>query len=112
MQTRTPVAFSQAVLGTSATTLLTAANGIQTINSGSVTNTSANTVSLTVYLVPPAGSATDGTTAIALTPIGAGQTRQLTEIIGEHLAIGGTVQAKASAATSLTMTISSYLTVG
>lgn len=69
----------------------------------SVTNPTANARLFTLYLVPNSGAANDGTTITSLRPINAGETWNCPDAVGQILNAGGSIQAKADAATALTI---------
>lgn len=98
------VAGSQ--LTTSAATYYTATNCKARIDACAVTNTSAGAITVTLYLVPPAGTAGASNCIASATSIAAGATYVPPGAIGQWLESGGTLQALASATTSLTLVAS------
>lgn len=87
-----------------ATTTYYTSTGLKTrIDKLTVTNPTATARSITIYLVPSAGSANDGTTIVKDKVINAGETWNCPDVVGQILAAGGTIQAVASAATALTI---------
>ncbi len=72
------------------------------------TNTSAGAVTITVHLVASAGSASDANVVADAIPLAAGETKAITGAIGHVMEAGGTIQALASAATSISIVVSGY----
>lgn len=73
------------------------------IDSFTATNTSATAVTLTVYLVPSAGTAGASNTIISAQSIAAGECWRGFGLIGKQLNSGDTLNTLCSAATSLTI---------
>lgn len=84
-------------------TYYTSTNLITRIDKLSITNTTAGAVTATIYLVPDGGSAGNSTTVTSAKSIQAGETWNCPDVVGQVLNIGGTIQAVASANTSLTI---------
>jgi hypothetical protein len=84
-------------------TYYTSTNVVTRIDKFTVTNPTGGAVTCTLYLVPSAGSANDGTTITSAKSIQAGETWNCPDMVGQILKAGGTIQAKASANTSLTI---------
>lgn len=110
---RIPKAIVAAQLTTSAAAYYTAPAATEsTINNLSFTNTSASPVSVTLYRVPSAGTAGATNTILSAFSLAAGQTYVPPQAIGLHLDPGMTLQALASAATSVTVAGGVYETSG
>jgi len=72
------------------------------------TNTTAGAVTMTVHLVPSGGSA-DNTNKVAdAISLAANETKAITGAIGHVLEASGTIQALASANTSINIVVSGY----
>ena len=84
-------------------TYYTSTNLVTRIDKLTITNPTAGAVTVTIYLVPSAGSAGDPTTITSAKSIQAGETWNCPDAVGQVLKAGGTIQAKASANTSLTI---------
>ena len=98
-------------LTTSAATYYTTPdNTVATISAMTVTNTTSAAVTVTIHLVPNASSAGNANVVLFEKVIPPGQSRIVGEAIGQSLAMGGTIQAQASAATSITLVASGYET--
>jgi len=96
-----------AQLTTSATTYYTAPPSTKArIDAMTLTNTSAAAVTVTLHLVPAGGTAGDGNIILKAKSIGAGESYPVREALGHWLEPGGTIQALASAATSVTLVAS------
>lgn len=83
-----------------------------TINNLSLTNTSASPVSVTLYRVPSAGTAGAGNALLSSFSLSAGQTYVPPQAIGLQLDPGMTLQALASAGSSVTLMGGVYETSG
>lgn len=96
-------------LTTSAATYYTAPASTKTrISAFTATNTTAGAVTVTVYLVPSGGSA-DNTNKVAdVVSLAANETKAITGAIGHVLEAAGTIQALASANTSINIVVSGY----
>lgn len=95
------------VLTTSAATYYTTPLATSTlIKKVTFTNTSASTVTVTMYLVPSAGTAGAANTIISAVPISANNTYEAYPAENMVLATGDFVQALCSAATSVTLMMS------
>lgn len=93
-----------AQLGTSAGVLYTAPTNTTTIvKKLTVTNTSAGAVTVTIYLVPAAGTPGAANTVTSAKSIAAGATYEAYEAENHVLAAGDSLQALAGAATSLSL---------
>jgi hypothetical protein len=104
-QTITPVKLGQTVMTTGATTLYTVPASTRTfVKDIDIINTDNSGVTFDVYLVPSAGTAGVSNALFYQQPIAAKQTIQWqgTQILNT----GDTIQVKASAATSITITAS------
>jgi len=94
-----------------ATYFTTPDNSLMTISAMSVTNTTATPRSVTVHLVPAAGTAGPGNVVCASRIVAPGETYNVAGAIGQTLAAGGTVQALSDAATALSLVASGYITI-
>lgn len=92
-------------LTTSPTVLYTASSVKAQILSGVVLNTSASTITITLYLVPATGSPVDANMVIKQKSLLAGESYRLTELVGLVLGAGDSIQALASAGTAASVTI-------
>jgi hypothetical protein len=100
-------------LTASAATYYTAPSGTTgTINNLSITNTSANPVSVTLYNVPNGGTAGAANTFLSGFTLSGGQTYVPPAAIGLQLAPGSTLQALAGTAAVITMMGGVYETSG
>lgn len=90
----------------SATALVTASQSTRTIDAATVCNTTAGAVTLTLYVVPADDSAADDVTLYKAFSIDAGASVVLSGLINQCIPSGATLNGLASAATSLTLTIS------
>lgn len=82
------------ILGAAAATYYTAgANTKAVIKSGSVVNTTAGAISVTVYLVTGAGAPTAAAALISDRPVAAGETYTCPELVNHVLNAGDTIQA-------------------
>lgn len=94
-------------LAAAASTLYTAPTATKTqIQSMTLTNTTGGAVTATVYLVSSGGTATASNTILSAKSIAAGESYKVIEAIGQVLEAGGTIQALASSATSISMVAS------
>lgn len=98
------VAGSQ--LTTSAATYYTATNVSARVDSCALTNTTGGAVTATLHVVPSGGSATASNCIMSAKSIAAGATFVPPGIIGQVIENGGTLQALASAATSISLVAS------
>lgn len=96
------------VLTNSTATYYTGTNVTATIRNATVTNPTGGAVTVTLYIVPSGGSAAASNEKIAARSVAAGETYLCPELIGANVAVGGTIQAVASANTSLTLMVSGY----
>jgi hypothetical protein len=79
-------------------------NGIVTqIRKLTFTNTTGGAITVTIYLVPPAGTAADANTIVKTRSIATLATFEAFEVEGHLLPTGWTIQALASANTSVTV---------
>ena len=100
----TPKTITAAQVAATATTYYTApANTRSLIKKLTFTNTTAGALTVTVYLVPSAGTASATNTLVSARSIGAGETYVCFEAQGQVLQAGGLLQALASAATSISI---------
>jgi hypothetical protein len=91
-------------IAASATTYYTAGAGVQTrIDKFTVTNPTATARTVTIYLLPSGGTASDADVVISARGINAGETYTCPEVVGQWLNSGGFIQALASAATALSL---------
>lgn len=95
-----------------ATSAVPDATTLTTISAATVNNTTAGAVTLDAYIVPSGGTAGVANQVIsALSIPAAGSTPTiLSALIGQTIPAGGTLQMKASAATSLSPFVSGYRT--
>lgn len=93
-------------IAATATTYYTATNVRARIDSFSLTNTTAGAITVTVHLVPSGGTADSTNCILSSYSIAAGQTYVPPGAIGQWLEEGGTLQASASAATSVALVVS------
>ncbi len=98
------VAGSQ--LTTSAATYYSATGVTTRIDACALTNTTAGPVTATVHLVPSGGSAAASNCVMSAKSLAAGETVIVAGAIGQWLAAGGTLQALASANTSIDLVAS------
>lgn len=115
MATRTPVVvLANLQLSTSLadSSYTVPANSTLTISAASLNNTTGTGRTVTINVIPSAGSATaSNEVASAITVAAAGATPVVaTVLIGQHIAAGGKLQMKADAATAITPLVSGYLT--
>jgi hypothetical protein len=90
----------------SAATYYTATGVKARIDAMALTNTTAGAVTATVHLVPSGGSAAASNCVMSARSLAAGETIIVSGAIGQWLAAGGTIQALASSATSITLVCS------
>lgn len=110
---RVPKSIAALQLATSAGIAYTAPpSTVGTISNLSLTNTSANPVTVTLYRVPNAGSPAANNTLLSAFSIPAGQSYVPPQTIGLQLDAGMTLQALASAANSITLMGGVYETSG
>jgi hypothetical protein len=116
MATSTPVKIIGAVgayLTTTATDTAYAvpANATLTISQASANNTTATNRTVTVYFIPPAGTASAEDEVASDVPIPAGVGAvALSQLVGCTLPTGTIIQMVADAATAVTAKMSGYLT--
>lgn len=96
---------STSQLTTSATTIYTATNVRSQIHAAVFTNTTGGAITITVYLVPTGQSAAAANTVISARSLAAGETYKAIELVGQWLSASDTVQALASANTSISVMI-------
>lgn len=96
-------------LTTSAATYYTTPTATRTrIAAFTATNTTGGAVTCTVHLVPSGGSA-DNTNKVAdVVSLAANETKSITGAVGHVLEAAGTIQALASANTSINIVVSGY----
>lgn len=75
------------------------------ISAGRVVNYGTTLEDFTIHIVPKGGSVVDQYIAIDAKPIAVGETILLSEIIGEALSEGATIQVKASTTVKLSLTV-------
>lgn len=86
----------------------TPVNTVSTISAMSVTNTTGSARTVTVHLVPNAGTATASNAVCSARTVSPGETFNVFGAIGQTMAAGGTIQALADAATALSLVASGY----
>ena len=86
------------------------ANTLTTISACSVTNTTATARTLTMHLVPNAGTADATNVICSARVVAAGETYNVAGAIGQTIPAGGTLQALSDAAAALTLVASGYST--
>ena len=96
----------QAHLTTSAATYYTATNLKARIDALALTNTTGGAITATVYLVPSGGSAGVTNCILSAVSIAANSTLVVPGALGQWIESGGTIQALASANTSITIVAS------
>jgi hypothetical protein len=89
-----------------ATTYYTATGVKARVDSCALTNTTGGAITASLYLVPSGGSAGVTNCVLSGKSLAAGETFVPPGIIGQWLHDGGTIQALASAATSITLVAS------
>jgi len=100
----TPKTITSAQVAATATTYYTApANTRSIIKKLTFTNSTAGALTVTVYLVPLGGTAGVTNILISARSVGAGETYECFEAMGQVLQAGGFIQALASSATSITI---------
>lgn len=100
--TPTPLVLPQQL--TNATAIYYFSTGVTTrVDKMTFTNTDAASHTVTLYLVPGAGAANAGTTITSAHSLAAGETWNCPDAVGQMLADGGTIQAKADANTVVTV---------
>ena len=98
-------------LTASAATYYTApANTFATIAACTLTNTTGGAITATLYLVPNGGTAGVTNCILSARTLAAGESFNVGSAIGQTLPAGGTLQALASATTSITLVCSGYET--
>lgn len=98
------VAGSQ--IAASATTYYTATLVRTRVDSCSLTNTTGGAITVSLHLVPSGGTADATNIVLSTYSVAAGQTYVPPGIIGQWIEEGGTLQAVASSATSVTLVCS------
>jgi len=93
-------------LTTSAAAYYTASNVKARIDALALTNTTAGAITATVHLVPSGGSATASNCILSAVSIAANSTLIVPGALGQWIESGGTIQALASANTSITIVAS------
>lgn len=108
---RVPKVITAAQLTTSAATYYTTPTNVTTtISALSLCNTTAGAVTATVHLVPSGGSASATNMILSARTLAAGESFSVPYAIGQSMAQGGTIQALASANTSISLSGSVYET--
>ena len=111
MSTTPAVLQAGSVLTTSAVAYVTGAPNVKTLLKRTVfTNTTGGAVTITVYRVPNAGSPITGNIIIEARSIGANGTDLAPELSNMVLNAGDTIQALASAGTSINVFSSGFVT--
>ena len=100
---------SPAQIAASATTYYTSTNCRTRIDKVTVCNTTAGTLTFTMYKIPSGGTASATNTVISAHSILAGETYTCPELVGHWLAPSDFIQALASSATSLSLEMSGVL---
>ena len=96
-------------LGVSASTYYTAPNNTTTtISAMTLTNDTTSAVTATVHIVPSGSTATSLNKVLSARTISAGESYNVGGAIGQTLEAGGTIQALASVAASITIVASGY----
>ena len=80
------------------------------IGAATATNVTGTTRTVTVYLVASAGTAGSTNIVVQTRTVPANQSVQLWEIIGQKMPAGATLQALASAASAINLTVGGYST--
>ena len=100
-----------AQLTTSAASYYTVpANTITTISACSLCNSTATARYVTVYLVPNGGTAGVSNVVLSQRVIAAGETYNVSAVIGQTIPAGASIQALAEAASAITLVASGYET--
>jgi len=100
----TPKTITAAQIAATATTYYTApANTKSIVKKLTFTNSTAGALTFTVYLVPSGGTAGVSNILVSAQAIAAGECAECFQAQGQVLQAGGTIQALASAATSITI---------
>lgn len=101
-----PKQLAQSVLGTASAPIYTA-TGVRTrIDALTVANANAAARTFSLWLVPSGGSAADATLVVKDFSIAGGKSVRVLQAIGQWINPGGSLHMVASAATSLTATLS------
>lgn len=87
-------------------TAYTATNKQARIDALTLCNTTAGAITVTIYIVPSGGTAAATNTILSSYSVAAGETYVVYGAIGQWIEDGGTLQALASAATSVTLLLS------
>lgn len=93
-------------IAASATTYYTATNKKARIDAMTLCNTTGGAITVDIHLVPSGGSATASNQILQDYSVAANSAVVVTQAIGHWLEAGGTIQASASAATSVTLVAS------
>lgn len=112
MATRLPKQLAAgAQLTTSAVPYYTVpANTVTTISACSLCNSTAAAKHATVYLVPSGGSPSASNIVLSQRVIAAGETYNVSAVIGQSIPAGATIQALAESGTAITIVASGYET--
>lgn len=86
------------------------ANTITTIAAATLTNSTGTARTVTMYLVPPAGTAGPTNIVLSARTISAGESYNVASLIAQTIPAGATIQALADAATAVTFVASAYET--
>lgn len=93
-------------IAATATTYYTATNVTARIDACALTNTTAGAITATLHIVPSGGSAAASNCVLSAQSIAAGATLIPPGVIGQSIEPGGTLQALASSAASITLVAS------
>lgn len=93
-------------LGVAIATHYTATNVRAILDKVTLSNTTGGAITVDLHLVPNGGSATATNKILSAKSIGANSTDTCPEVVGHVLEPGGTIQALASAATSVGLRVS------
>lgn len=97
---------TNAQIANSATTYYTATNVRTRIDKLTLCNTTAGAITVTIYKITAAGSASATNTVLSAKSVGAGETYTCPELVGHWLNQGDFIQALASSAASVSIAIS------
>jgi hypothetical protein len=98
-----------AQLSTSAAAYYTAPTlTVADISSATATNVTNGTAAITVYLVPSGGSPTAANTIVQSRNVPPNASVQLWELIGQKVLPGSSIQAQATSATSINLSVGGY----
>ena len=86
------------------------ANTVTTIAAATATNTTATARTVTVYLVPSAGTAGVSNAILSARTVSPGESYNIASAIGQSIPAGATFQALSDAAAAVTLVVSGYET--